>query len=106
MKYRDLSPAEGQDALAADPQLVVLDVRTPPEFVQHRIDGALLLPIQELAARAHELDPQRRYLVICEHGVRSRMACEYLSSCGFATLVNLRGGMANWLSAGLPVARG
>ena len=106
MKYRDLSPAEGQAALAADPQLVVLDVRTPREFGQHRIGGAVLLPIQELEARVHELDPQQRYLVTCEHGVRSRMACEYLSGRGFSALVDLRGGMANWLRAGLPVARG
>ena len=106
MSYSHLSPAEAKAAIEADPELFVLDVRTAPEFRMHRIDGAVLLPIQELMQRVAELDPSRSYLVTCEHGVRSRMACDYLASVGFASLRNLSGGMANWVGAGLPVVRG
>ncbi|MFO1051541.1 MAG: rhodanese-like domain-containing protein [Planctomycetota bacterium] len=106
MSYPHLSPAEGQAALKADPELIVLDVRTPMEFAMHRIEGAVLLPIQELQMRLLELDRGARYLVTCEHGVRSRMACDYLHGLGFASLRNLTGGMANWIAAGLPIVRG
>lgn len=106
MSYVHLSPAEGQKALTDDPAIVVLDVRTPREHALHRIDGALLVPIQDLQARVRELDPETKYLVTCEHGVRSRMACDFLAGLGFASLRNLSGGMANWVAAGLPVVRG
>lgn len=106
MSYVHLSPADGHAALAAEPDLCVLDVRTPREYAQHRIAGALLVPIQDLQARVRELDPKQKYLVTCEHGVRSRMACDFLVSLGFCALRNLSGGMANWVAAGLPVERG
>lgn len=106
MSYLHLSPSDGHAALRSDAALIVLDVRTPMEFAMHRIEGAVLLPVGELQARVAELDKQKSYLVTCEHGVRSRMACDFLSGLGFTSLRNLSGGMANWLAAGLPVVRG
>ena len=106
MSYVHVSPAEGQAELKADPELCALDVRTAQEFAMHRIERAVLIPIQEIQARAAELDPTRKYLVVCEHGVRSVMVCDYLTSLGFDALQNLSGGMANWIAAGLPVVRG
>ena len=78
MDYADLSPAEAKQAIVDDPEMIVLDVRTEPEHRMHRIDGAILVPVQELHQRIGELDPARRYVVTCEHGVRSRMACSLL----------------------------
>ena len=75
MSYEDLEPTAARDLLDQEPDLVVLDVRTAPEFVRHRIAGAVLIPVQELAMRTAELDPARRHLVVCEHGVRSVAAC-------------------------------
>ncbi len=105
MAYRELGPDDAQRALAADPTLRVLDVRTDYEHRLHRLPGAVLLPVQELADRFRELDATANWLVTCEHGRRSIMACEFLSQQGFAQLTNLRGGMAHWLSRGLPVER-
>ena len=92
--------------LQQNPDWIVLDVRTEPEFDEHRIAGARLLPIQELQERLDELDPTNRYVVVCEHGMRSQMACAFLAEQGFASLINARGGMAHWLDVGLPVERG
>ena len=55
--------------------------------------------------RIEELDPATRYLVTCEHGVRSVAACQILAQAGFQNLSNLQGGMAAWLAAGLPYSR-
>ena len=76
--------------------LLLLDVRTPAEYRSHRIPGARLLPIHELATRYQELDPDVRTICICEHGVRSEAAAEFLARQGFTFVVNLRGGMARW----------
>ncbi len=105
MNYQDLTAREGHAALTEDPELRVLDVRTPPEFASHRIDRAQLIPVHELPSRLHELDPDARYIVTCEHGVRSVAACQILMQAGFSDVINLRGGMAQWLAAGLPFTR-
>lgn len=97
--FEDLSAdacAERLEALREAEGPLLLDVRTPDEHRSHRIPGATLLPLQELAARAHELDPDRPTIVYCEHGVRSVHACIYLKSLGFDDLVNLRGGIVTW----------
>lgn len=105
MSFRDLDPEEAQRALAADPTLRLLDVRTEPEHQSHRLPGAVLLPIQELQQRLAELDPDENWLVYCEHGARSVYACEFLAQVGFENLSNVRGGIAHWIGCGLPVER-
>ena len=103
MTYRDLDPNTAHTELQSDPELRVLDVRTVEEHQSHRLPGAVLVPIQELQARIAELDPDARWLVHCEHGVRSEHACEFLTQMGFSDLANLRGGLAHWAGQGLPL---
>lgn len=105
MNYRDLSPEDAQKELASDATLKLLDVRTAPEHRSYRLRGAALLPVQELATRLQELDPNTNWLVYCEHGRRSLVACEILAQAGFSKLTNLRGGIAHWVGKGLPVER-
>ena len=80
----------------------VLDVRTPEEFaLEGHIPGAQLLPVQEIAERFREVassDPSHptALIVVCEHGVRSRYACEFLINAGYGNVLNLQGGMSAW----------
>lgn len=103
---QDLTPEQAAAALAADPTLRILDVRTPREHRSHRLPGAVLVPVQELPQRLDELDADARWLVHCEHGVRSVAACQILRQAGFDDLRNLRGGLAHWAACGLPLERG
>lgn len=105
MSYDNLEPEDAQRAMQSDAEIALLDVRTQPEHDSHRLPGATLIPIQELAARVDELDASRRWFVYCEHGVRSVAACEFLANNGFVNLTNIRGGMANWASCELPFER-
>ncbi len=106
MSFRDLDPHDAQRELANDPTLRILDVRTEPEHRSHRLPGdVVLLPIQELQQRLAELDPDDNWLVYCEHGARSVYACEFLAQMGFVKLTNVRGGIAHWIGAGLPIER-
>lgn len=106
MKYRDLDPAAAQAELQRDRTLRVLDVRTPQEHASHRIANATLVPVQELQRRVGELDHDANWLVYCEHGRRSLVACELLAQAGFTKLANLRGGVAFWAGCGLPLETG
>ena len=90
----------GVEALAArlggDDPPFLLDVRTPEEWAIARIEGAHLLPLQELAARAEELDRDREIVVHCHHGGRSAMAARWLAAHGFGRVGNLSGGIDAW----------
>ncbi|MBX3464446.1 MAG: rhodanese-like domain-containing protein [Planctomycetes bacterium] len=106
VSYRDLDPAAAHNELQADPTLRILDVRTEAEYQSHRLPNAVLVPVQDLARRLHELDRDANWLVHCEHGRRSLWACDLLAQAGFARLANLRGGLAHWAGCGLPFERG
>jgi rhodanese-related sulfurtransferase len=80
----------------SEKSIMVLDVRTPREFEQSHIPGAVLIPLQQLPERCGELDPQKEMLVICAHGVRSQQACRVLSQHGFQNLMNVSGGMSSY----------
>jgi rhodanese-related sulfurtransferase len=82
--------------------VVVLDVRTLPEWEICRIDGARLLPLQELERRIDEFkaelddDLARRVVVNCHHGRRSLTATYMLRAAGFTNVTSLAGGIHLW----------
>jgi adenylyltransferase/sulfurtransferase len=71
----------------------LLDVREPHEAVFGPPDGALAIPLTQLAARLHELDRERAYVVACRIGLKSRWAVELLRSAGIRRVSHLRGGL-------------
>ena len=79
-------------ALAADPNVLFLDVQTPPEYAAAHIDGAVNIPVDELRSRLGELDKSKTICVNCYSGLRSYIACRILSANGFACS-NLAGGI-------------
>jgi sulfur-carrier protein adenylyltransferase/sulfurtransferase len=92
----DLLPDELDERLRAGAPPLILDVRTRPEYTARHIPGALLIPVDELAARQGELDPDDEIVVVCEHGIRSAAAVEFLRRAGFEQVRNMRRGMAAW----------
>jgi rhodanese-related sulfurtransferase len=99
----ELTPAEAAARLREDADWQVVDVRTPEERPDGVIQGDVLIPLDELSARASEIDPHRPTLVYCRSGARSAMAVAALRGVGYEAH-NLAGGMLAWLEAGLPVA--
>ncbi len=82
----------------------ILDIREPWEHAICALPGARLIPMEELAFRADELDPERETVVYCHHGIRSAAAVEWLRQLGFPA-VNLRGGIDAWALAVDPALR-
>lgn len=94
---RELSATELRGYLdTATEQPMLLDVREPWEFDKACIDGSTLIPMRSVPQQLQELDPGKETVVICHHGIRSRMVCQFLESQGFSNLINLSGGVAAW----------
>lgn len=73
----------------------ILDVRYEEEFEDSRMPGCTLIPLHELRARVHELDPARRYVVYCKSGGRSAVGTLLLRQRGFDA-VSIEGGLRDW----------
>ena len=94
---RNVPPQEAESLVAAG-RARVLDVRNPDEWAGlGYIPGAILLPLDLVAAAAATLPRDGTpLLVCCEHGVRSAMAARLLARAGHADVMNLSGGMSCW----------
>ncbi len=93
---REISPQEVQAALERGDAACLVDVRQPWEYKSHHIAGAKLLPLGELPRRASELDPAAAIICLCEHGIRSRHAADFLAAQGFSDVATMTGGMAEY----------
>ena len=85
--------------------LVVLDVRTPEEFAEGHLDGAVLVDFYDadFAEQLAALDTNVPYLVYCQSGNRSGQALGVMEQLGFSSAADVDGGIAAWSAAGLPV---
>src|SRR5438046_256055 len=88
MAYTEITPEEAVEKHRLG-DVVVLDVRTPPEWEGGHIPGAVHIPLDELAARWQELDPDVETLVVCGHGIRSAAAGQWLARIGFERVANI-----------------
>lgn len=95
--FTNLGNAEFK-ALMGGSDVVLLDVRTPAETAQGKIDGAMEINISspDFASKIAELDKDKTYLVYCRSGARSARACNMMADAGFSKLYNLSTGFMNW----------
>jgi glyoxylase-like metal-dependent hydrolase (beta-lactamase superfamily II)/rhodanese-related sulfurtransferase len=82
----------------------VLDVRTPVEWSGElgHLEGAQLIPIDELRARVAEVPTDKPVVAVCQTGRRAAMATLILGKAGVAHTANIAGGMVRWRDLGLP----
>ncbi|MFN8660465.1 MAG: rhodanese-like domain-containing protein [Thermomicrobiales bacterium] len=83
----------------------VIDVRGQDEWQGGHLQEAQLVPLDQLPARQHELDPALPVVTVCRSGRRSLEAATYLREQGFAHARSLAGGMIAWSAARQPVKR-
>lgn len=100
-----VSPVEASEVLNPDPDAVVLDIRTPDEFAQGIIDGAINVDFYapDFAEQLDELDKDAHYIVYCRSGNRSGQAMATFADLGFAQVTEIDGGIVNWDQQELPV---
>jgi rhodanese-related sulfurtransferase len=90
---------------AERPELVLIDVREPAEWVAGHIEGAFHLPMFEALSRRAEIPADRPKAVMCAGGLRSSTVISALKQAGFRDFYNVTGGMSAWLKAGYGVTK-
>jgi rhodanese-related sulfurtransferase len=92
-------------ALAADPSVVVIDVRTPAEYATGHLARAELVDIHatDFPTRIAQFDRSATYLVYCHSGNRSGQATAFMATLGFTSVYDLDGGITAWQNAGANV---
>ena len=95
--YEQISASQAKAIMETEKDFVIIDARTEEEFSEGHIEGAIMIPEYEIAARAEkELDDkQQLILVYCRSGRRSKIASEELVKLGY-TNVKEFGGIIDW----------
>jgi phage shock protein E len=88
-----------------EPDVIILDVRTPEEFASGHIEGALNIDFNsgDFANEITRLNPSETYAIYCRSGNRSGQAASIMHKAGFHDVSNLNGGVIDWTNAGLPL---
>ena len=108
MNYRDIHASE-LEALRAEPELLIIDIRDPASYASGHLEQAEPVSDSLLKQLIKSRQRQRPVLVYCYHGNSSRDICEFISGFGFERVHNLAGGWDAWekhLQAAAPIAIG
>jgi rhodanese-related sulfurtransferase len=101
---RELAPGEVKALLDAGKVLLV-DVREPDEYAAERIPGAVLYPLSTFDSTALPPDESRGVVFHCGSGKRSMLAAHQRKEGGYPEVTHMKGGIAAWKAAGLPLIR-
>lgn len=101
----DLSADEFEKKLASDKNVQLVDVRTPTEFEEGHLAGAVNMDWRsaDFSQQVAGLEKGQPVLLYCLSGGRSAAAAAKLQAMGFAEVYNLRGGILKWTAASKPI---
>lgn len=88
------------DMISGDANFVLVDVRAPLEYEDSHISGAINIPVADLRTRHHELEKDKKTVLVCSSGNRSSLGASILKQHGFKDICNLAGGMTGYSAAG------
>jgi rhodanese-related sulfurtransferase len=100
--------ATARAMMANNPDILIVDVRTPGEFETAHVAGSINLPLDQVDAHLERLvnDAGGRILLMCQSGNRATAACTKLVNAGLTGASIIAGGINAWIAAGGPVERG
>ena len=99
-----ISPAELAERIGAGDGPLILDVRSPEEYMAGHIPGAANVPHTQLAFRVDELGVGKsdEVVVYCQSGARAGRAKQALIRAGYTKARDLQGHMRAWRQGGYP----
>ena len=97
VSYRQINMDEAITMMEEESGYIILDVRTPAEFADKHIPGAINIPNETISTEEiPELpDKDQLILVYCRSGNRSKQASEKLAALGYTNIVEF-GGINDW----------
>lgn len=93
--------------IETDPDVLLVDVRTPGEYESAHIAGSINLPLDKVNTHRHRIaaTARRRLVMVCQSGARATQAQHKLNAAGLTDVAVLTGGMNAWMAADAPVER-
>lgn len=97
LPYSQVDAHEAQIMMEESEDYVILDVRTPEEYAENHIVGAINVPNETIGddALAELPDKKQQIFVYCRSGNRSKQASEKLAELGYGNIVEF-GGIKDW----------
>jgi len=131
MSVKQIDPIQTQAVLQEDKNAVYLDVRTPEEFANGHVPGAINIPVMLPDPASRRMTPNPKFVDVvqasyskemkiicgCQMGGRSQYAADQLVQAGFSDVSNMQGGFGGakdpmgrvvapgWLQSGFPVEK-
>ena len=96
--FVNISATETKSALETNGKIVLLDVRTPKEIAEGKIQNALEIDYKEedFKSNLSKLNKDDAYIVYCRSGRRSAETSQMMTEMGFKDVKNLEGGILAW----------
>lgn len=104
----DISQVELMQRIKTNHASLILDVRSPEEYAEGHVPGAINIPHNQLGSRLAEIGSYKDKDVVlyCKSGGRAGIAANTLQAAGFSKLLHLDGDMDGWRSNGnLPIKK-
>jgi rhodanese-related sulfurtransferase len=106
----DVSPEDAFGIMGTSQYIgnpIVIDVRTPQEYAEGHIWQTINIDYSTARFKEEigEFDKTFTYIVYCQTGYRSNLACKIMEELGFKYVINITGGYVAWTAEGLPVEK-
>jgi rhodanese-related sulfurtransferase len=96
-------PAQVMGLIRQNKDLLIIDVRSPDELQEGKIENSTLIPLMDIMTGNYTIPQDRPLLVYCATGGRSYAAMQILANKGYKEIYNLQGGISAWKLANLPL---
>ena len=95
--YQQITPEQAKTIMDSGEDVLILDTRAQDEYDAGHIPGAVVIPHDQIEARAGELpaEKDKTILVYCRSGRRSKLAAESLARLGYTAVLEF-GGIIDW----------
>ena len=108
--FKDIAPKEASELIkknSGNPNFVIMDVRTPEEYMEGYIENSVNINYLGKIFRneALKLDRTKIYLLYCRSGRRSKEVQDIMKGLGFKEVHNMPGGILQWQAGGLKIKK-
>ncbi len=76
-------------------EYLIIDVRSKKEYKEGHLNGAINIPLSDIKKEIKNITTDKKILLYCQSGLRSKRALKLLENLGYKELYNLKGGLEN-----------
>jgi rhodanese-related sulfurtransferase len=100
-RIKEISVSDLVRMLGDEERFELIDIRTPKEIEHGVLPNAKSMAMHIVPLKtAYFSESPRQIVVYCRTGSRSAQVCRFLNQQGINNVINLRGGVVKWASAG------